>query len=161
MDLDNKVAIITGSAQGLGKAFAVRILEAGARVCISDVNRERGEAALKELQERFSKDKVCFVPCDVTNEDEFRNLFDEAEKNFNVGCVDILVNNAGINTIHGWRKCMSINIDDEKVTEYWATNDDPTDEKVMEKHGMSIESAKAEAKAAAAKATGQLKASKA
>ena len=110
MDLDNKVAIITGSAQGLGKAFAVRILEAGARVCISDVNRERGEAALKELQERFSKDRVCFVPCDVTNEDEFRNLFDEAEKNFNVECVDVLVNNAGINTIHGWRKCMSINI---------------------------------------------------
>ena len=55
MDLDNKVAIITGSAQGLGKAFAVRILEAGARVCISDVNKERGEAALKELQERFGK----------------------------------------------------------------------------------------------------------
>ena len=54
-----------------------------------------------------------------------------------------------------WR-CVSINIDDEKVTEHWATNDDPTED-----GSQVIESAKAEAKAAAAKATGQLKASKA
>jgi len=110
MDLNNKVAIITGSAQGLGKAFAARILEVGAKVCISDVNKEKGEAALKELQERFGEDKVCFVPCDVTKDEEFRNLFDKAEEHFNVGCVDILANNAGVNVNLGWRKCMDINI---------------------------------------------------
>jgi len=110
MDLNNKVAIITGSAQGLGKAFAARILEVGAKVCISDVNKDKGEAALKELQERFGEDKVCFVPCDVTKDEEFRNLFDKAEEHFSVGCVDILANNAGVNVNFGWRKCMDINI---------------------------------------------------
>ena len=110
MDLNNKVAIITGSAQGLGKAFAARILEVGAKVCISDVNKEKGEAALKELQERFGEDKVCFVPCDVTKDEEFRNLFDKTEEHFKVGCVDILANNAGVNVNLGWRKCMDINI---------------------------------------------------
>jgi len=110
MDLNNKVAIITGSAQGLGKAFAARLLEVGVKVCISDLNKDKGEAALKELQERFGADKVCFVPCDVTKDEEFRNLFDKAEECFKVGCVDILGNNAGINTNYGWRKCMEVNI---------------------------------------------------
>ena len=110
MDLHNKVAIITGSAQGLGKAFAARLLEVGVKVCISDVNKEKGEATLAELGERFGPEKVCFVQCDVTKEEEFRNLFDRAEENFGVNCVDILANNAGINVNHGWRKCMEVNI---------------------------------------------------
>ena len=110
MDLHNKVAIITGSAQGLGKAFAARLLEVGGKVCISDVNKEKGEATLAELGERFGPEKVCFVQCDVTKEEEFRNLFDRAEENFGVTCVDILANNAGINVNHGWRKCMEVNI---------------------------------------------------
>ena len=110
MDLNNKVAIITGSAQGLGKAFAARLLEVGVKVCISDLNRDKGEETLKELKERFSEDKVCFVPCDVTKEEEFKNLFNKAEEYFKVGCVDILGNNAGINVNYGWRKCMEVNI---------------------------------------------------
>ena len=110
MDPHNKVAIITGSAQGLGKAFAARLLEVGVKVCISDVNKEKGEATLAELGERFGPEKVCFVQCDVTKEEEFRNLFDRAEENFGVKCVDILANNAGINVNHGWRKCMEVNI---------------------------------------------------
>merc|ERR1711934_492494 len=110
MDVRDKVAIITGSAQGLGRAFAVRLLEAGVRVCLSDVNTDKGEKTLKELEERFGKKKVCFVPCDVTLEEEFKILFDKAEEHFNVGCVDILANNAGINCNYGWRKCMNINI---------------------------------------------------
>ena len=110
MDVRDKVAIITGSAQGLGRAFAVRLLEAGVRVCLSDVNTDKGEKTLKELEERFGKKKVCFVPCDVTLEEEFKILFDKAEEHFEVGCVDILANNAGINCNFGWRKCMNINI---------------------------------------------------
>ena len=110
MDICDKVAIITGSAQGLGRAFAVRLLEAGVKVCLSDVNKDKGEKTLKELEETFGNEKVCFVQCDVTHEEEFKNLFDKAEENFGVGCVDILANNAGINCIYGWRKCMSINI---------------------------------------------------
>ena len=110
MDVQNKVAIITGSAQGLGKAFAIRLLEAGANICLSDVNKVKGEATLNELMEKYGKERVGFVPCDVTNEEEFRNLFDKAEKLFNVDCIDILANNAGINCNAGWRKCMTVNI---------------------------------------------------
>jgi len=110
MDLRNKVAIITGSAQGLGKAFASRLLEAGVRVCISDVNAEKGQAALKELRERFGENRVHFVPCDVTSDEQFKNLFDKTEEIFNVECVDILANNAGVNTNLGWKLCMNVNI---------------------------------------------------
>merc|ERR1739838_1009868 len=110
MDVSNKVCVITGSAQGLGKAFAVRLLNSGAKVCISDLKQETGEKTLAELKERFGGGKVCFVACNVTSEEQFSNLFDKAEEFFKVSCVDILVNNAGINTNLGWRKCMEVNI---------------------------------------------------
>merc|ERR1712106_287082 len=93
-----------------GKAFAVRLLNAGSRVCISDLKQETGEKALAELRERFGEGKVCFVAFNVTVEEEVRNLFNKAEEFFKVACVDILVNNAGINTNWGWRKCMEVNI---------------------------------------------------
>merc|ERR1711970_726597 len=110
MEVYNKVCVITGSAQGLGRAFAVRLLSVGARVCISDLKQEAGENTLEELREKFGKDKICFVACNVTVEEEFRSLLDKAQEFFNVDCVDILVNNAGINTNFGWRKCMEVNI---------------------------------------------------
>merc|ERR1712123_440474 len=91
-------------------AFTIRLLEAGARVCISDLKQETGEKTLAEVTEKFGKDQVCFVACNVTVEEEFRNLFNKAEEFFKVSCVDILVNNAGINTNLGWRKCMEVNI---------------------------------------------------
>ena len=49
MDVSNKVCIITGSAQGLGKAFAIRLLSAGAKVCLSDLKVEAGEKTLTEF----------------------------------------------------------------------------------------------------------------
>merc|ERR1712002_376026 len=110
MDVMDKVCVITGSAQGLGRAFAVRLLEAGAKVCISDLKEETGDKTVCELKEQFGSEKVCFVACDVTKEDAFTNLFVKAEEFFKVTCVDILVNNAGINTNYGWRKCMEVNI---------------------------------------------------
>ena len=110
MDLAHQVAIITGSAQGLGKAFASRLLEAGVKVCISDINVEKGEEALTQLRQRFGLDKVHFVGCDVTSDEQFEKLFDKAEELFGVDCVDIFVNNAGVNTSVGWKKCMEVNI---------------------------------------------------
>merc|ERR1712215_596476 len=110
MSVSNTVCVITGSAQGLGKAFAVRLLTAGAKVCLSDLQQQTGGKTLAELRERFGEDKVCFVACNVTVEQDFRNLFDKAEEFFKVSCVDVLVNNAGINTNWGWKKCMEVNI---------------------------------------------------
>ena len=110
MAVSGQVFVITGSAQGLGKAFAVRLLTAGAKVCISDLKLETGEKTLVDLREKFGSENVCFEPCDVTDEEQFKNLFDKAEEFFNVSCIDVLVNNAGINTNLGWRKCMEVNI---------------------------------------------------
>merc|ERR1711942_346858 len=110
MSVSNSVCVITGSAQGLGKAFAVRLLTAGAKVCLSDLKQETGEKKLAELREIFGEDKVCFVACNVTVEQDFENMFDKAEEFFKVPCVDILVNNAGINTNWGWKKFMEVNI---------------------------------------------------
>ena len=115
MDVKEKVCIITGSAQGLGKEYARVLLENGARVCLSDLEEvtklEIEASALKEFRETFGKEKVCYVKCDVTKEEEFTALFDETEKYFKVDCIDLLVNNAGINGISvGWKKCMDVNI---------------------------------------------------
>ena len=70
--------VIIGSAQGVGKAFAVRLLKAGAKVCISDLKLETGEKTLVELSEKLRGENVCFEPCDVTDEEQFKNLFDKA-----------------------------------------------------------------------------------
>jgi len=110
MDLKGKLSIITGSAQGLGKAFAVRLLAAGAKVCLSDINSEVGEKTLAELREKFGDDKVAFIRCDVTKKDELIALYDNCERHFDAK-VEIFCNNAGINSnVAGWRRCMDINI---------------------------------------------------
>ena len=92
------------------RAYAERLLEAGAKVCLSDLDRAKGERTLSELGQRFGTDKVCFSLCDVTQEEDLESLLDDAEQYFKVGCVDILVNNAGVNVNLGWRKVMNINI---------------------------------------------------
>merc|ERR1719204_1408762 len=110
MDVKGKVTIITGSAQGLGKAFAIRLLGAGAKVCLSDVNTEVGEKTLVELKERFGEDKLAFIRCDVTKTDDLIALYDNCEKHFGAK-VEIFCNNAGINSkVAGWKRCMDINI---------------------------------------------------
>merc|ERR1711915_916801 len=62
------------------------------------------------MRDIYGEKRVLFVPCDVTDQDQFIKLFDECEKYFKVKCVDLLVNNAGINTNFGWKKCMEVNI---------------------------------------------------
>ena len=59
-EVKNKVAIITGSAQGLGKEFARRLLEKGGKVCLSDINSENGEKTMTEFSEVYGKDFVTF-----------------------------------------------------------------------------------------------------
>ena len=59
-EVKNKIAIITGSAQGLGKEFARRVLEKGGKVCLSDVNIENGEKTLKEFSETYGQEFVTF-----------------------------------------------------------------------------------------------------
>ena len=59
-DVKNKIAIVTGSAKGFGKEFAVRLLNKGAKVCISDVNETAGAQATKELETKYGDENVTF-----------------------------------------------------------------------------------------------------
>merc|ERR1719391_1536314 len=109
MELKGRLVVITGSAQGLGKAFAKRLLQDGARVCLSDIQEPVGLATKTEFQEKFGSEMVHFVRCDVTKEEDVVSLYNEAEEHFK-DKVDIWCNNAGINHNAGWRKCMDIDI---------------------------------------------------
>ena len=59
-DVKNKIAIVTGSAKGFGKEFAIRLLENGARVCVTDVNEAVGTETTKALEDRYGSQNVTF-----------------------------------------------------------------------------------------------------
>ena len=85
--LKNKVAFITGGAQGLGKEMAKSMIKEGARVIISDINEE----TLGETAEELSCD---YLVLDVTNEDQWQTVITNIKDD--IGSLNILVNNAGI-----------------------------------------------------------------
>jgi 3alpha(or 20beta)-hydroxysteroid dehydrogenase len=87
--LANKVAVITGAAQGMGAAHARRFVAEGARVILTDINAEMGRALVRELGSN-----AVFVSHDVTNPDSWAQVIREGEAKF--GKVNVLVNNAGI-----------------------------------------------------------------
>src|SRR6266404_4111728 len=87
--LDNKVALVTGGASGLGRAIVERFLDEGARVAILDRSRERGE----EMAARLG-DRVATIVGDVTSLADNRRAVAETVKRF--GGLDCLVGNAGI-----------------------------------------------------------------
>lgn len=87
--LENKIAIVTGAASGLGKATAALFVSEGARVVLSDINVESGRAAAASIGERAE-----FRRHDVTADGDWMNLVNETVQKF--GRLDILVNNAGV-----------------------------------------------------------------
>ena len=84
-DVNGSRAIITGSAQGLGKEFAKRLLQDGCKVCISDVDEVKGLETKLQFQKQFGlgDDGVCFVKCDVTQKEDWTALWESAEKILN------------------------------------------------------------------------------
>jgi len=87
--LKDKVIIITGAAQGMGKAHAERALAEGAKVVITDINEEKGKAVEAEL-----KDNIMFIKHDVSNEQDWQKVISHTLEKWNQ--IDVLVNNAGI-----------------------------------------------------------------
>jgi NAD(P)-dependent dehydrogenase (short-subunit alcohol dehydrogenase family) len=73
-DFSQTVALITGSAGGLGKEFAYRLLKGGAHVCLSDVNPQLGNETLTKFKNEFGSQKVHFVECDVTSKQDWKRL---------------------------------------------------------------------------------------
>ncbi len=90
--LQGKIAIVTGSGNGIGRAIAHALAEAGAKIIVSDVLPKDGERTMKEITDRAGQ--AIFVSADVSQENEVRNMVDLAARAF--GSIDILVNNAGV-----------------------------------------------------------------
>ena len=106
--LKEKVGLITGAAQGLGKEMAKVMIAEGANIVIADIN----ESSLKETAKELSCEKILL---DVTKEDQWKNVVSQIESQF--GSLHILVNNAGIGgggdveqtDIDSWHQVHSVN----------------------------------------------------
>ena len=119
MLLEGKVAIVTGSANGIGFGIATRFAKEGAKVVICDVDDERLPKAAEEIAEETGAE-VLAVRTDVSKEPDVENLFKEAIDRF--GTLDILVNNAQMpvrlgergpfltTTSEGWQRYMEANL---------------------------------------------------
>ena len=112
-NLSNRVAIVTGGAQGFGLAITERFIKSGAKVIIWDIDKEKAEIALKKINS-----KNCFYEIvDVTNFEEIKKILNDIESNH--GKIDIFINNAGIagmNTtvaeypLEEWNKVIDLNL---------------------------------------------------
>jgi NAD(P)-dependent dehydrogenase (short-subunit alcohol dehydrogenase family) len=91
-NLEGKIALITGAAKGLGRAFAEAMAEAGADVVCGDIYGEGLDETVKKI-EKIGR-KALAVICDVTKEEDVKNMMKKTEQAF--GRLDILFNNAGI-----------------------------------------------------------------
>ena len=112
MKLKDRVAIVTGGAQGIGKAIAEKLSEEGASVAIADINDEGAKAAAEGLS-----GEGLGVRADVSSPDDVQAIVDATVERF--GRVDVLVNNAAIVPfvpwdevdLEHWRTIMSVNLD--------------------------------------------------
>ena len=93
MELQNKVAVVTGGTQGIGFAIAKSLIGAGARVVIASRHQNQVRKAVDKLRE-IAVDRVAGFACDVRKYDQVESLIRSALEHF--GSLDILVNNAGI-----------------------------------------------------------------
>jgi len=108
MRLQGKVSIITGSANGIGRAATKRFLEEGAKVVIADIQKEAG----KELEKQFKDQgyEVLFYQVNVANKEEVEKMVEKVKEIY--GKIDILVNNAGIT-----RDAMLVKMTEEQFDE--------------------------------------------
>ncbi|MCU0470807.1 MAG: bifunctional aldolase/short-chain dehydrogenase [Arcicella sp.] len=112
--LSGRIALVTGSAGGIGKAIAKKFAEEGACVILNDINEERLASAKEEFVKKFGKDAVATTLLNVTDAQSITSAMDAAALAF--GGVDIIVNNAGISiskpieshTIEDWDKLYDI-----------------------------------------------------
>ncbi len=90
--VSGKVAIVTGSGTGIGKAIAMLLAREGARVAVADLDQEQGEQTVQEIQQAGGEARFWLL--DVSRESEVEQVFREIAQAF--GKIDILVNNAGV-----------------------------------------------------------------
>lgn len=114
-NFDNKVAIITGSGSGIGKAAALLFAEEGAKVIVSDINEGHGAEVVAAIKSKGGE--ASFFKADTSSPADNEALVAHAVQQF--GKLDVAVNNAGIGgplaatgeyPLDGWRKVIDINL---------------------------------------------------
>lgn len=113
--LQDKVAIITGGASGIGAAAASLFVSEGAKVVLVDLNEEKGKAFEAELKAKNAE--ALFIKANITSEEEVANIFKQTVDTF--GKVDIVFNNAGIGRVRPsheleyseWRNTVNVDLD--------------------------------------------------
>ncbi|QGA80493.1 SDR family NAD(P)-dependent oxidoreductase [Candidatus Nanohalobium constans] len=110
MNLEGKVAIVTGGSSGIGKAVVERLAWEGAEVVIADLDNEKGRKVAHEVGVEFKE-------CDVSNFESVERVVEETVEMY--GKLDLIVNNAGIGSVDGieemdieeYRKIIQVNLD--------------------------------------------------
>lgn len=97
--LTGKVAVITGSTKGIGKAIATRMAEQGARVVISSRKADACAAVTEEINAQFGTGTAIAIPANISSKEQLKNLVDETNRQF--GPIDVLVCNAASNPYYG------------------------------------------------------------
>jgi 3-oxoacyl-[acyl-carrier protein] reductase len=115
MKFENKVALITGSSRGIGRATALLFAKEGAKIV---VNYMQGEKEAKSVVEEIKKNgtDAIAIKCDVSDEKQVKKMVNDTIKRF--GRIDILVNNAGIvydvpfleRTVEQWKRTLDVNL---------------------------------------------------
>ncbi|USQ81388.1 3-oxoacyl-ACP reductase FabG [Ornithinimicrobium faecis] len=105
--LQDKVAVVTGGAQGIGLEIARALITEGAKVVIGDINQSGGASAVQALG---GSDVARSAVCDVRSSEQIEALLDAAEETF--GPVDVMVNNAGMTRDATMRKMTESDFDD-------------------------------------------------
>ena len=117
MDLENKVALVTGAGSGIGRAVALAYARAGARVIVSDIAEDSALETVRLAGQATPGATAVFVQADASNPGDHEALVGAALDRF--GALHIACNNAGIGgelnpvadlTVQGWRKVIEINL---------------------------------------------------
>ncbi len=111
--LKGKVAVVSGSASGIGRATAKLFAEEGAKVIVADVQEEAGASVVKEIKDAGGE--AVFMKLDVRKEEDWKSIFNSAIAKY--GKVNICINNAGISdakdieatSLADWNRVMDIN----------------------------------------------------
>lgn len=117
MRLKDKVIIVTGGANGIGRVYCEQLCAEGARVLIADLDLDSAEELAKSLNGKRGKPRAAALKVDVTSEEDTLAMAEKAVKTFQR--IDVLLNNAGTYphvdferiTFDAWRRVVNVNLD--------------------------------------------------